>query len=278
MKIRISLVRYLNAAPLGWSFMHGQHSDRFEVIPSSPARCAEQLANGEVDVGLIPCIEYQRIPGLQIIPGMAVAASTSVRSVLMVRKRNSGPIRSVALDTSSRTSVSLLKVLLWKRMGLNPAFAPHAPNLPEMLQKCDTALLIGDAALQLSPDDYEILDLAEAWIGWQGKPFVFAFWVCRQGGPFPRDFVTQFQQAKEWGLGRRPEIAANYAKTLNLPVQFLEDYLSQNIDYEMGPSHLDGLETFYRLAYESGLIPELKPLRFFLTPSSLEDGKAGTDA
>ena len=181
----------------------------------------------------------------------------------MVRRRDSGPIRSVALDTSSRTSVTLLKILLWKKMGLNPAFVPHAPDLSEMLERCDTALLIGDAALQLSPEDYEILDLAEAWIAWQGKPFVFAFWVCRQDGQFPGDLVAQFQQAKEWGLGRRSEIASHYARTLSLPVRFLEDYLSRNIDYEMGASHLEGLQTFYRLAHEASLIPALKPLRFF---------------
>ncbi len=262
MKIRISLVHYLNAAPLGWSFQHGPLKDRFEVVPSSPARCADQLAGGEVDVGLIPSIEYQRIPDLQIVPGMAIAATATVRSVLMVRQREGGAIRSVALDTSSRTSASLLKILLRNKMGLNPEFIPHAPDLNAMLELCDTALLIGDAALKLSPELYEITDLAESWIEWQHKPFVFAFWACRPGVADTGKLADDFLDAKAWGLSMRHEIASQYAQWLDLPAPFLEDYLHRNIDYDFGSQHVEGLESFYRLAHAEGLIPALRPVRF----------------
>ena len=262
MKVRIVLSDYLNSAPLGWSFLHGPLKDRFDVLPSVPARCAEQLARGEGEIGLIPSIEYQRIPDLHIIPGMAVASASKIRSVLMVRRRQSGKIHSVALDTNSRTSVVLAKLLLELKMGLKLKYMPHAPDLPSMLNGCDTAVIIGDRALKVSPKEYCVSDLAEAWIGWQQRPFVFALWACRSDPPLPSDLLAVFQQAKEYGLRSRPEIAGIYSKTLGLPESPLNNYLFDNVDYELSPRHIEGLEKFYSLASEHDLIADLKTLRF----------------
>jgi len=261
LKIRISLVDYLNAAPLGWSFIHGPLRGEFDVIPSSPAGCADQLSRGEVDLGLIPSIEYQRIPGLQVIPGIAIAAATKVRSILMVRCHATEGIKSVALDTNSRTSVALIKVLLRMKMGIHPEFVPHLPDLAAMLRICDAALLIGDAALRISLEDYQTVDLAEAWVEWQQRPFVFAFWACRTGIALPNDLVLKFQEATEWGLRARQEIAAIYSQSLHLPVSFLERYLFENIDYRMGSRHIEGLEKFYLLAQQGNLISDVRPLQ-----------------
>jgi chorismate dehydratase len=260
--LRISLVHYLNAAPLGWFFLHGPRRHDFEVLPASPAGCAEQLASGKADIGLIPVIEYQRIPGLCIIPDVAIAASNEVRSVLLVRRQDSGPIQSVALDTSSRTSVALVKLLLGARMGIQPEYAPHEPQIAEMLRKHDAALLIGDAALRCSPEEYDITDLAAAWRAWQGKPFVFAFWACRQETADFDRLADVFMEAKRWGLDRIDEIAACYSRTLQMPARFLEGYLRNNLDHNLGPEHLAGLERFYRLAFEAGMTGELRPVRF----------------
>jgi chorismate dehydratase len=258
--IRISLVDYLNAAPLGWSFLHGPHKGKAEVVAASPARCADQLASGEVDVGLIPSIEFQRIPGLRIIPDVAIAASSRVRSVILVR-RSSGPIKDVALDDSSRTSAALTRLLMWRKQGIRPEFVPHRPVLPDILERCDAALVIGDAALRVSPERYRFLDLAEEWIGWQKRPFVFAFWACRPDVELPPESAAMFQEAKAWGMKRRHEIAHAFAARLCLPEPFLRDYLFENIEYELSSSHLEGLRTFYELAYEEGLTPGLIPAR-----------------
>jgi len=263
--IRISLVHYLNAAPLGWSFLHGPLKGRFEVTPSSPARCAEQLATGEVDVGIIPSIEYQRIPDLEVVPGIAIGATAKVRSVILVRYRNTHEVRSVALDTNSRTSVALATLLLRRKMRLNPEFVHRAPDPSAMLRECDAALIIGDAALKVSPEEYEITDLAEAWVEWQDKPFVFAVWACRRDRNLPDDLAAVLQEAKEWGCGVRREIAGEYGKRLGLPQGFLEEYLRHNVDYDMTARHVEGLERFYQLAFESGIISHLKPVRFLST-------------
>jgi len=262
MKIRISLVHYLNSAPLGWAFLHGPFRNEFEVVPASPANCADQLSTGEVDIGLIPSIEYQRIPNLQIIPDISISSFAEVRSILLIRPKGTQTIHSVALDTSSRTSVALTKVLLQAKMGIHPEYVLHPPDLPAMLNRCSAALLIGDPALRVQIEDYDTLDMAGEWYQWQKRPFVCAFWTCRTGTPLPSGLASIFQEAKSWGLKRREEIASAYSKSLNLPKSFLEYYLTNNIDYDLTPDHIEGLSRYYQLARQEELIPELRPLRF----------------
>ena len=261
MKLRVSFSGYLNSAPLGWSFLHGPLRDRFEVVESSPARCADLLARGQVDVALIPSIEYLRIPDLTVVPEVAVAALGPVRSVLLVAHRER-ELRTVAVDTCSRTSIVLLHLWLRSVLNLDPEFVPHEPDLPRMLGRCDAALLIGDSALSLARDQYEVLDMAEAWIQWQEKPFVFALWACRAGMAERDGLASVIQEAKTWGLGMRRQIAGIYSRRLNLPAADLEDYLFRNVDYDLSDRHLEGLMQFYRLAEAGGLVPVAKGLRF----------------
>lgn len=263
MKIRISLVHYLNSAPLGWAFLHGPYRNLFEVLPSSPAKCADQLAAGQVDIGLIPSIEYQRIHDLRIIPGISIASLGCVRSILLIKHKGKEEIQSVALDSSSRTSVALARILLQAKMGLRPHYQTHSPDAATMLAHCDAALVIGDPALQIRLEDFDSLDLAGEWVGWRKKPFVCAFWACRAGVQFPSDLVEIFQEAKAWGLRRRGEIASVYSQSLGLPATFLEDYLANNIDYDFGSLHMGGLEEFYRLAREEDLIGETRELQLY---------------
>ena len=262
MRLRISVVRYLNAAPLGWYFLHGPLRQQYRVVSATPAQCAEQLARGEVDVGIIPSIEYQRIPDLHIIPEISISAADAVRSVLLVRPRGGTSLRSVAMDTSSRTSVALLKLLLQNRMGLHPRLVPHEPDIAGMLRSCDAALIIGDAALRCSAEEYDIMDLGAAWRDWQSRPFVFAIWGCRESALAVDDLSCIFLEARDWGLSRVEEIAADFARTLDLPTRFLEDYLRRNLDHRMGPEHIESLQRFHGLALEAGLINYLAPLRF----------------
>ena len=211
---------------------------------------------------MIPSIEYERIPNLRIIPGISISSLAAVRSILLIRRKGTAGIRSVALDTSSRTSVALTKILLHANMGIYPEFFPCPPDPVAMLEKCDAALLIGDAALKIRLEEYESTDLAEQWVLWQQTPFVFAFWACRSDVQLPDDLNAIFREAKNWGLGKRAEIASVFSRSLELPQAFLEAYLHQNIDFDLGPRHVEGLERFYRLARQENLIPEFRAPQF----------------
>jgi len=268
MKLRISLVKYLNSAPLGWAFLHGPFRDHFEVIPSFPAVCADQLSKGEVDIGLIPSIEYQRIPNLRIVPDVSISSLGAVRSLLLIKHKVTPTINSVALDATSRTSVALIKILLEVKMGLRPSYLPQAPDPVAMLERCDAALLIGDAALKVQLADYDTLDLTQTWVEWQQKPFVCALWACRTEALLPGDMSSIFQEAKDWGLKRRDEIASVFSRSLKLPQSFLEDYLRENINYDLETRHIEGLQRFYGLAKQQDLITNLRNPEF-LTRSNL---------
>ncbi len=272
MKIRISLVHYLNSAPLGWAFLHGPFRGMFDVVPSSPARCADQLSSGEVDIGLIPSIEYQLIPNLKIIPEVSISSLGEVRSILLIRHKKKQSIHSVALDNSSRTSVALVRILLETKMGIHPDYMPCPPDLDLMLSHCDAALLIGDAALKVPLENYNTSDLAAEWVEWQQKPFVCAFWACRPEAAISPDLNSVFLEAKDWGLKRRSEIARIYAEPLALPASFLEAYLINNIDYEMGPEHIEGLKKFHHLANQQKLVSKLQPLQFVPAGNRLPGG------
>jgi chorismate dehydratase len=262
MKIRISLVHYLNSAPLGWAFLHGPFRDSFEVFPSSPAKCADQLSRGDADIGVIPSIEYQRIKNLQIIPDVSISSMGKVRSILLIRPISKPAVNYVALDESSRTSVALAKVLLHSKMGIRPKYVSCPPDLGLMLQRSDAALLIGDPALKVNLAEYAVMDLAEEWVEWQQKPFVCAFWACRKEASLPDDLNDIFLEAKNWGLKHREEIASVFAGSLHLPVSFLEGYLRHNIDYDLGATHIEGLNKFYQLARQENLIQDFCPLEF----------------
>jgi chorismate dehydratase len=156
----------------------------------------------------------------------------------------------------------LTKVYLQAKLKIRPEYVPQEPDLAAMLGRCDAALLIGDAALRVRLEEYDVLDLGAEWAQWQQRPFVFAFWACRSTAALPDDLVAKFQEAKRRGLERRRGIASEFSQSLDLPTSFLESYLMDNIDFDMGPRHIEGLERFYRLARQENLIPELRPLRF----------------
>jgi len=166
-KIRLPSIAassYLNAAPLCYSFVYGSMKDRCTFLSDeAPARCAELLADGRADAALIPVIEYERIPGLRIAPGACVASKRSVRSVLLASRVPIEQVRSVALDTSSRTSAALIQIILGRFYNLGVSYQPSPPILEQMLSKNDAALIIGDPALRLSGKDHRVFDIAGLW-------------------------------------------------------------------------------------------------------------------
>jgi chorismate dehydratase len=259
-KLRLSIVHYLNALPLSWGFMHGNERDVFELDFSPPSRCADLLSQGDVDIGLIPAIEYQRIAGLKIVPGLSVASKHRVRSVLLLSKVALPQISTLAADSSSRTSVTLLRILLRCRFKIDPVFDMQAPDVRRMLERHDAALLIGDVALKAETKGLLCLDLAEEWHHLTGKPFVFAFWGVR--GSERLSDVEVFQRSYEYGRARRSDIVADQSRQLGLPEDLIRTYIDENVDYSLDEANLQGLRLFYQLAKEVRLIDSVRELEF----------------
>lgn len=247
--LRVSVVDFLNARPLTWGLLK-KPPDGVEVSRDLPAVCAEKLARGDADVGLIPSIEYRRIPGLTMLPRLGIAAASEVRSVLLVSKVSREKIRSVALDPASRTSAALTRILLKRRYGIDPRYT-EAP--PEAAREADARLIIGDPALKATLNGHVVLDLAAEWRAFSGYPFVFAFWAARSGvdAAAAERLVSASYAAARRDFAR---LVREESLESGLSAAVIEDYLRHALHYELDEGDLAGLELFYRLAAEDGLI------------------------
>jgi chorismate dehydratase len=268
--LRISAISFLNTAPLMWDFEHGVAGENFEIEYTIPSECAAALADSRADIGIIPAITYAQIPGLVILPNIAIASKDRVRSILLVSKKRMEDVRTVAADTSSRTSVALAQVLFARFFGGHRKFTSHPPELKEMLKYHDAALLIGDSALQISMHDsqYHLYDLAHHWRQLTGKPFVFAFWAVRMDAlhrqPKEMNLISTFQQSRDHGV--LPEnidvLAKEWATKLGITERDVTTYLTENIHYYLDRENHAGLQLFFEYAQGEGLIPAGPELRF----------------
>ena len=267
-RLRISAISYLNTAPLMWDFEHGEAGPEFDISYTLPSGCARALAEGSADIGIIPAAAYAEIPGLQVLPEVAIASRRAVRSILLVSKVPIEKVRSVALDTSSLTSVALTKVLFEKWLGGGRTFTAMAPNVDAMLAEHDAGLLIGDPALKIDRARYHTIDLAEEWIRHTGKPFVFAFWAVRcdalpEAAP-SLDLPAVFQKSRDHGLeaSSLDQIAREWAPRLDITEADVRSYLTQNIHYQLDAGCLEGLRLFYQYAAEIGALSVTPEVQF----------------
>ena len=252
-----------------WNFEHGSDRDelyqRFQVEYTIPSRCAQMLAEGSADIGIIPVAAYTSIDDLLILPDVVIASNDAVRSILLVSKMPLEQIRTVALDSSSRSSAALVQVLFAKYWKQAAQFVSAEPQLPAMLAGNDAALLIGDPALKVDRSRYLTWDLAHEWRMFSGKPFVFAFWAVRAGAA-SEDELAQvaevFRASRDAGLEHIPEIATEWSQKLDLSPEFITSYLKDNIQYALGSENIAGMQLFFRLASELKLLPPAPELRF----------------
>lgn len=264
---RISASSYSNTAPLVWSFLYGKNHGKVELImDTAPSRSAELLMQDRVDAALVPVIAYQMIEGVRLIPDVCVGARERVRSVCLVTKGSDlADVRSVSLDTSSRTSAALTKIIFREFLGFEPEWKIVRPDIESMLADSDAALLIGDPALRLSVDSrlqtpdsrLRYYDLAELWKHHTGLGFVFAMWMTR------RDSLgIDFAAARDEGLAHIDEIIANYETDIHLGRDEMREYLTENISYSIDDSMRSGLEVYFDLAHKNHLIELVRPLSF----------------
>ena len=273
-RLRISAISFLNTAPLMWDFEHGERAREFEISYTVPSRCAEALRTGAADIGIIPAITYATIPNLAILGDVAIAARGPVRSILLVSKMPLEAVRRIATDSSSRTSVALLRVLLDRQFGGGRELTTMPPNLADMLAAADAALLIGDSALAVDRSKYLVYDLAEEWQRMTGKAFVFAFWAIRLAAlsetPREIDLPQIFRDSRDHGLEPESllEISREWAPRVGLSESQVHAYLTGNVHYFLDPEALDGLELFFQYAAQCGVIPAAPELRFLGAPLS----------
>ncbi len=291
--LRISIVQYLNTAPLVRGFTHGPLRGKYQLSFTVPSQCAEALRTNSADIAIIPAIEYPRIQNLVVLPSLSIASKRAVRSLLLVSTKPVRSITSIALDRSSRSTQALVRILCRKWWGLEPEFSDEEPDLPAMLRKSDAALLIGDPALRLAlrverhaqrdrsgvlqcsgqaagfpefPALY-LYDMVEEWRALTRLPAVLAVWAARPQLA-TQEVVRDFQESLAFGLCQLDEIAAEASQEMGLPAADLRHYLAENIDYSLDDENLQGLGLYFNLAAELGLIPNAPEI--VIAPASAE--------
>jgi chorismate dehydratase len=269
--LKIAGISFLNTVPLMWDFEHNpsqEIQENFEIEYMVPSLCAQKLREGVADIGIIPVITTATIPGLVVLPDVAIAALNKVRSIQLVSKCPIDEIRTVAVDTSSRTSVGLTQVLLTKFFGGHRELTPMPPVLGPMLEKCDAGLLIGDPAMVVKTDGLYAYDLAEVWRAKTGLPFVFAVWTVRRealgemcGG---LDLPAIFRRSRDHGLQDESvkAIAREWAPKMGLTEAEIVSYFRENIHYSLDAECRKGLALYFKLAAECGVIEKVPELEF----------------
>jgi chorismate dehydratase len=259
--LRLGAVSYLNTKPLVYGL--DAYPDRFDVRFDVPAKCAELLHGGRVDLGLIPAIEYLR-GDYAIVPGVSIASDGDVATVAVFTRMPIAQVRTLALDLSSRTSVALTRVLCAKRWRITPKFTPAEPDLEGMLRRADAALVIGDPAFEIDAARHKVtkIDLGAEWKALTGLPFVYAMWVGRPGAASPEQ-CRALQDARDRGVENLGAIARQVGRGDARLEQRALSYLRDNLRYGLGDAEQEGLRRFHELAAEIDAAPRIRPLQFF---------------
>lgn len=260
--IRLGVVEYLNARPLAFGL--DRDDARFAVRFDVPARCASLLHEGGIDLGTIPSIEYLRGDPFHVVPGVAIGCDGPIASVALFTSKPLDRVSTLALDTTSRTSVALARILCARHFQIAPAMRPMAQDPDAMLRACDAAIVIGDAALLFDAGRAGVqkLDLGQAWRDYTGLPFVFAFWAGRPGALGDGD-VEALQAARDRGVAAAGDVASAFFAGRPDLVDLGARYLRDNVKYGLSDRAIAGLTRFYREAVELGLAPAVRDVRFY---------------
>jgi chorismate dehydratase len=251
--MRIGAVSYLNSKPL--IFCIDRADPEIEVVEDLPSRLADRLAAGELDVALVPSIEYFRQPGGTIISDACIASDGPVRSVKLYGRVPPQRIRTLALDEGSRTSAALAQILFSERFAREPELVPLPIGTPLEAVAADAAMLIGDRGMQRPEGGFEFVwDLGQEWRDWTGLPFVFAMWIARRGAASGR-LDQVLRKARDEGLGRLEEIARRHAPEARIAEADCLAYFRENLQFHLGPRQRRGLALFYDLARRHSLVP-----------------------
>jgi chorismate dehydratase len=284
-RLRIAAVNFLNPAPLMWDFEHppldAQLTLRYQIDRMTPAQCAERLATGRAEIGLVPIAALAVNPALRILPGCTIASKKRVRSLLLVHRAGQplAAVRSVAADTASLTTLAYARILFHHWGNADVPFIPASADLDSMLDAAEAAILIGDPALlaleeqanrfERTREPLIYLDLAHEWYSHTGLPFVSAVWAIAPGATEPAlslskgldseawDSITSdFTQSRIHGLQNIDALVAEWSAKLPIPEETIRTYLTTNIHYVLDDECVEGMKVFFRMAASLGILPE----------------------
>jgi chorismate dehydratase len=247
-KPRVCAVNYLNTVPLVWGIEHGAERGIFDLNYALPSECADQLAAGDADIGIVPVIEMAR-QKLDYFRSTGIACRGAVRSILLVSKVPLREIKTLATDTGSRTSVMLARIVLAEKYGVTPNLISRRAELAPMLGEADAALVIGDPALHLDPATlpFATLDLGFEWTQMTGLPMVFAVWSGRKEVMQPR-FEQAFLNSCREGLAHMDEIVSEQSPIRRITQQLAREYLTHHIVFELNDRDHEGLNLYLKHA------------------------------
>ena len=261
--LKFGIHDFINAQPLRDALKTMGDWTKLDIHTETPAHLADQLNQGELDLAMIPAIEYlKHADRLLLLPGVSVASRGKVSTVLLVSKYPLETIESLAIDNRSRTSVTLLKLLFKNKMSPELNWVECDPNPEKMLEEHDAALIIGDPALGFKKEGTTIYDLSEEWYQRTGKTFVHAVIAVREGVEIDERIVEIFRVAKQEGLMKIASTVRNQARLTGFPEPLLLDYLQNKIRYNLGGEELDGLSHFQSLCKSARLIEKKTPFEF----------------
>ncbi len=248
LKPRVCAVSYLNTVPLVWGIEHGPQRDIFEMNYALPSECADQLASGDADIGIVPVIEIAR-QKLDYFRSTGIACRGAVRSILLVSKVPLREIKTLATDIGSRTSVMLSRIILAEKYGVTPKLISRRAELAPMLGEADAALVIGDPALHLDPATlpFETLDLGLEWTAMTGLPMIFALWSGRKEAMQPR-FEQAFLDSCREGLAHVEDIVHEQSPIRGITPELAREYLTRHIVFELNDHDHEGLNLYLKYA------------------------------
>jgi chorismate dehydratase len=251
--MRVGAVSYLNTKPLVYGL--AESAPQIDLSFDLPSRLADRLARGELDVALIPSVEFFQNPAYTIVSDACIGCRGPVLSVKLLSRVPASEIRTLALDEGSRTSAALVRILLQQRFGLQPELLPLPIDADWLKSPADAVLLIGDRAIHATHDDLaEVWDLGDQWCRWSELSFVFAMWVARPGVDVS-GLATVLEQSRDRGVANLEAIAAAEASAVGLTPERCLSYLRDNLYFHLGPRELRGLKLYYEHACQLGLAP-----------------------
>lgn len=210
-----------------------------ELVPDYPAKVAQMLKNGDVDVALIPVAFLKELPEYYIVSDYCIASDYEVASVCLFSEVPVDQLTTVYLDYQSRTSVALAKVLMKEFWGISPQLIDaRDESYRTKIEGTTGAVVIGDRALEQRRLSTYIYDLATEWRSMTSLPFVFAVWVSVK--PMSKEWIEQFNAANAVGFSFIDEIA----EAQKYPVYDLKKYYTHNISYKLDDDKRKGMQRF----------------------------------